>query len=464
MKKNKVMDADCVFEKKRWISITGLCNNNCLFCLDKERPDKYHKNKEEIKKEIHAAREQGCTKLILSGGDPTIHPHIIEFVKYASELGFSKIQVITNGRMFASKHFTKEIIESGLHEVTFSIHGFNSTIHDELTQVPGSFKQIKQGVKNVRETDSSMIINTDTCVTLKNYVHMPKIIKYIVDVLKINEVNLMTMVPQGNAWEYKKDIMCEYEHIAPYVKEVIDFCIKRNVVLWLSRFPAEFLEGQEEFIEDPYKLVDDVRGRLDMLKDTTNPKCKGERCNYCCLKNICDKFIKINEPDIKTKTKNPKEFEITRKNYKKLDNFVNKKEKLVFRLKKPLKRVKEYEKVIPKIEEIMPFLKKVDYENIYVKDIPPCRLIKARIKKIKYIPDDKINYAEFIKEGKKDYMGLAEEVAVTQKIKKQDCKMCIYYNQCTGLYLNYIRLFGFKELLPIKKKEQTQNEIKRNIK
>ena len=41
--RNRFLDADCIFEKKIWISTTGLCNNNCIFCLDGERTDRYHK-------------------------------------------------------------------------------------------------------------------------------------------------------------------------------------------------------------------------------------------------------------------------------------------------------------------------------------------------------------------------------------------------------------------------------------
>ncbi len=119
MKRNLALDADCIFEKKKWISITGLCNNNCMFCLDSDRPDKFHRDPEQIKKEIKEAKDQGNTKLIISGGDPTIHPNIIDFVKYAKKLGYNKIQVITNGRMFASQEFTTKIIKAGLDEVTF---------------------------------------------------------------------------------------------------------------------------------------------------------------------------------------------------------------------------------------------------------------------------------------------------------------------------------------------------------
>jgi len=95
MKENNVLDSDCIFEKKKWISITGLCNNNCMFCLDKDRPDKNHKDLDKIKAEIKEAKEEGNSKLIISGGDPSIHPEIVDIVSYGKNLGYKKIQIIT---------------------------------------------------------------------------------------------------------------------------------------------------------------------------------------------------------------------------------------------------------------------------------------------------------------------------------------------------------------------------------
>ena len=147
-------DADCIFEKKKWISVTGLCNDNCRFCLDKDRPDMYHHDIKKVKKEIKKSRDDGATKLILSGGEPTIHPNIIDFVRYAKELKYNKIQVITNGRMFSNKEWTDKILEAGLTETTFSVHGYNPKTHDEATRTKGSFKQIVKGIINIRKNKS----------------------------------------------------------------------------------------------------------------------------------------------------------------------------------------------------------------------------------------------------------------------------------------------------------------------
>ena len=451
-------DLDCVFEKSKWVSITGLCNNNCLFCLDGNRKDRYHKSSVEIKPKISEAKREGCTKLILSGGDPTIHPEIIELVRFAKDLKFRKVQIITNGRMFSNKQFTRRIISAGLDEVTFSIHGHNSEIHDYLTRVDGSFRQSIIGIRNVQNSKKNMIVNTDTCITGKNFFLLPKTIRFIVSYLGINEINLMTMVPEGNSWKNKEDMMCDFEKSAPYVRKVVDFCLEKNFVLWLSRFPPEYLEGYESFIEDPYKRIDDVEARIDFLRNTTEPECKGEKCSYCILNCICEKLLGINDPALLDEGNSSGlkgqgnvcnydcEITIDKKNYKILSKLISKNGKTLLRLHPPVKRLRKYKEIVPKMEVLLPYLKEIDDENVFIKGIPPCILDRGEIKKINYVAEDGINYGDYLKDGIKDYYGLAEDLAIGMKIKKKSCESCINFGRCEGIFLNYIRLYGFGEL------------------
>jgi len=427
---NSQMDDDCIFERKKWISITGLCNNNCLFCLDKGREDTHHKDTDQLKKEIKQAYEEGNTKLILSGGDPTIHPDVIELVRYGRKLGYGKIQIITNGRMFSSKKYTEEMVDAGLDEVTFSIHGFSKEIHDGLTQVPGSFAQIIRGVQNVKMHD--LIINTDTCITGSNYHLIPKTIRFIVEKLGINEVNLMTMVPQGNAWSNRDRIMCDYGKIAPYVRSVIDYCVKRDVVLWLSRFPPKYLEGYEHFIEDPYKLVDEVRGRLDTIK--AGLPCKGPKCDFCNLAYICDDLV-----NRKTLAYD-KKITITEKNYKDLKDPGGR----VFLEMVVPERVSKYR--TPMITEVAKYLGGFDRENVYVEGIPACVLQGAGIRSMQPVDHKDVDY-----DAKP--LDLAWELARRAKTKKEKCDRCIYNSDCQGIYINYARKFGFSEIEPVRNAE-----------
>ena len=447
---NKFLDADCIFEKKKWISITGLCNNSCMFCLDGERPDKYHHDFKEVKKEIKQAREEGNTKLIISGGDPTIHPNVIDFVKYARKLGYEKIQIITNGRMFASKDFTDKIIGAGLDEVTFSIHSYTSEMHDSLTRVPGSFRQIIKGVRNVQSSKKNMIINTDTCITKKNYKELPKIIRFIVEKVGINEVNLMSMVPQGNAWDYKDQVMCDYEKAAPFVHQVIDYCVANNVVLWLSRWPAEYLEGYESFISDPYKMVDDVRGMKDFIFRKKTPPCKGEKCNYCGIKYICPQIVDINRKNSsgeKPSDKKAADLIITEQNYR---NLVEEIHKISKRIKNPIISfveptisVNEYKKIAPRMCEVIPYLDLASKSHSFkMINIPICVFSQG-----KFARDEVHLLKDYYSKGQLDFIKVAENLSLTAKTKLSSCRKCIHYNKCDGIFIQYLRAYGSKEFI-----------------
>lgn len=276
-----------VSEKKKWVSLTGLCNNNCIFCLDGDRTDRFHRNEEEIKKQIDAGIREKATRLVLSGGEPTIHPKILEFIAYGKLAGYKKIQIITNGRMLAYKSFADALQNAGLNEVTFSIHGHTKKLHESMTRVRGSFGQIISGIKNAGR--KGFIVNSDTVITKLNYKYLPEIISFLHS-LGINEVNLMSIVPFGNAWKNRGTVIYKFGDAAPFVHRVIEYCKNNNMVLWLSRFPAEYLEGYEEYIESCKKLLEEVLTRNENFFKQT-PSCRGDRCAYCGIKTACKNLV-----------------------------------------------------------------------------------------------------------------------------------------------------------------------------
>ncbi len=283
-----------VFEKKYWMPVTHLCNNNCIFCLMDLRSKTHHRITEEIKKEIDAIPDKENTRLIVSGGDPTIHPEIISIITYANRQGFKSIQLITNGRMLAYRLFSDKIIKAGLNEITFSIHGHTPEMHDSLTRSKGSFKQVMAGVKNVR-AHKNIIINTDIVITKQNYRFLENIVTLLMD-KGIMELNLHSITPYGNAYDNLELIDYEFDAVTPYVHAAIDACKKRGAVLWMSRFPPQYLYGYEEFILDSYKIFDqDLKPTKQNFQGRKIPFCKGKRCKYCSINIFCNVLAPVNK-------------------------------------------------------------------------------------------------------------------------------------------------------------------------
>lgn len=282
-----------VFEKRYHTRVTTLCNNNCIFCLMDKGQQDCHKTAEDVREELEDAARKGYYKLILSGGEPTTHPDIIGIVAHAKKLGFGKIQAVTNGRMFSYRGFARDIIAAGLDEVTFSIHGHTAAMHDSLTRVGGSFDQIVRGIKNVRSYPK-VIVNADIVAVRQNYRSLPQIVEFVLG-LGINELNLHSITPFGNAYANLDAISYDLDDAKQYFHQAIDVCKEHRAVVWTSRIPPQYLEGYEEFIRDSFKIAEEVEGMRNTFAGGVAPYCIGKRCVYCKVQALCPKIVSIKE-------------------------------------------------------------------------------------------------------------------------------------------------------------------------
>lgn len=178
-----------------WVEITSMCNQKCLHCfLGNELNRYHHQPKEKIFAHIDTLIEQGVNQVVISGGEPTIHPHIEEILTYASQYPIT-VTLLTNGTSPKSLKLAKLL--SGLSvNVKMPILGWGKS-HEEMTGLPGSFKKVIKTIHHyVRE---GVAIELGTTVTSLNIDDIPKIRKYA------NRVRLPLEVSPIFATGYAKD-------------------------------------------------------------------------------------------------------------------------------------------------------------------------------------------------------------------------------------------------------------------
>jgi MoaA/NifB/PqqE/SkfB family radical SAM enzyme len=290
---------DAAHEKRNWVRLTFDCNNHCVFCLDTLTHDGVMRDKDEVKKQILEGRKAGAARLILSGGEPTMHPQFIDFIKLGRLAGYKKIQTVTNGRKFMYPEFLNRCLEAGLHEITFSLHGPNAKIHDALVGVKGAFEQESGGLKAAL-ADGRPIVNVDIVINKGNVKHLPKMLELYYS-WGVREFDLLQVIPFGNAFREGRDILFyDMEEMRPYLLEAFAWSKKPDIHIWLNRFPPPHLEGYEHLIQDPYKLNDEVKGRKEefgrFLDDGVDLDCREPaRCKYCYLQRLCDTLYGIRD-------------------------------------------------------------------------------------------------------------------------------------------------------------------------
>ncbi|MBU1078324.1 MAG: radical SAM protein [Spirochaetes bacterium] len=334
MDKEKFKNRNKVAETpKYWIRLTRFCNNNCIFCLDKGAQNGSVIDLKTVKAQLREGRKQNIKKLVLSGGEPTVHPDYLAIIKYAGSIGYEGIQTVSNGRMFAYKGFLRKAVANGLTETTFSMHGHNKELYEIQSQIPGSFKQALTGLVNALKTEG-LIVNIDIVINKTNYKYLEEIIRFYIK-MGVSEFDLMHIVPFGGAWKNRKKIFYDPRlHISCLHRA---FALQNEfpwIYLWTNRLPAIYLEGYEELIQNPFKLKDEIRGRKRMLEDYLKNdnlmNCHGSRCKYCFLEMFCRDLIELKRSGILKsmpypsciKSKQPDQDPYLWKNFK-MDNFLD---------------------------------------------------------------------------------------------------------------------------------------------
>jgi MoaA/NifB/PqqE/SkfB family radical SAM enzyme len=277
-------------EKRRWVRTIRACNNRCQFCLDTQMLDGFVVPPDEVKREIRAGADEGCQRLILSGGEASIHPHFLELVAYGRACGYTWIQTISNGRRFCYPKFTAQAAAHGLNEVTFSIHGHTPELADELSGIQGSFHQALQGLVNARK--ARLVVNVDVVLNRKNLPYLKEILDFFMD-LGVHEFDLLWLVPFGRGFEqHREALFLPPGEAFPHIQRALEGRCRPGLYLWTNRFPVEYLEGYEWLIQEPYKLHDEVNGRREMFAEFARHGdgalgCLGERCDYCFMSRFC---------------------------------------------------------------------------------------------------------------------------------------------------------------------------------
>lgn len=102
-----------------WLEPTAKCNLACLGCYRKNEVNS-HKTLHEIMEELNVFKHyRKSDSISIAGGEPLLHPQIVEIVKMTSELGYKPI-VNTNG-IALTPELLHELKLAGVYGFTFHI-------------------------------------------------------------------------------------------------------------------------------------------------------------------------------------------------------------------------------------------------------------------------------------------------------------------------------------------------------
>lgn len=169
-----------VKKKKVLLELLSFCNLNCRHCFYRVS-DKFHSpdflSREKIFKLIDKFVENNISKIVLTGGEPTLHPSFVEISKYAISK-ISKVSICTNG-VILDKNLENKVVELNFSTYTVSVDSHIDKIHNDFRGRDGALQQTIGFLQKLKSKNR----NTSIHITIhpSNIDHIEETIKFCKD-------------------------------------------------------------------------------------------------------------------------------------------------------------------------------------------------------------------------------------------------------------------------------------------
>jgi len=324
--KTKVFDEPALYDIHKSQSVltnllaTNRCNLRCSYCFMNAGVSGrvYEPSLEQIRDLFIQSRMErpfGSKAVQITGGEPTIRNDLVDIVKLAKEVGFSHVQVNTNGLKLADDlEYCRELKEAQTNTIYMSFDGVTKETNPWI-------EQNKKAINNLREVNLKVVL-VPVLIRDKNLHEAGKIVKFALDNMDIiRGVNFQPVSFCGRITKIKDE---------KREKQRVDY------VMMMDSIEKEF-NGQiskEDFFPVPFvfpisKLIELLKGETQ-VEFTAHPGCGG--ATYIFVENDktipVTRFIKVEKLmdfiDKESKIKGPlKKLRIASAFLKQIDNFVD---------------------------------------------------------------------------------------------------------------------------------------------
>lgn len=148
------------------IEITSKCNERCVHCYIPHENKINYIDSSLFYDVLKQCKNMRLLHLTLSGGEPMLHKNFCDFLRKCREYDFS-VNVLSNLTLL-NDEIIKELKANPLLGVQVSLYSMNSNIHDEITQMKGSFEKTKNSILKLVENDIPLQISCPIMKQNKN--------------------------------------------------------------------------------------------------------------------------------------------------------------------------------------------------------------------------------------------------------------------------------------------------------
>ena len=278
------------------------CNQRCKFCWIE--PGYTNLPHDTVEEKITELGKMGLKMLAITGGEPTLNNHLVEYVRLAKQTGIKEITLQTNAVRLADVEMCRLLKEAGLDSVFVSFHAHTAEISDSITGAPGTFEKTLRGISNLMDCD--IFFTLSFVINALNYKIIPEYVEFVSTRIRGAPIIFSFVAPLYDALMHK-GIIPRFSDIKPYLKRGIEICLERRIPYFglsgMCGIPPCMLDGDMRCFPDIQRVVSQG-GEFDFIKSpdcincSFDDYCFGVRRQYAELYGL-DEVHSVKVPSVK---------------------------------------------------------------------------------------------------------------------------------------------------------------------
>ena len=168
------------------LDLTNRCNLRCPICFANANVQGYvyeptYEQVVEMLTRVRNLRPVFPPAVQFSGGEPTIHPRFLDILKAAASMGFSHLQIATNGiRIAKDPEFARRSREAGLYTVYLQFDGTGDEVYRRTRGLKGLWDLKQKAVENARAAGLRIVL-VPTIIKTVNDDQVGNILQFAID-------------------------------------------------------------------------------------------------------------------------------------------------------------------------------------------------------------------------------------------------------------------------------------------
>lgn len=208
------------------------CNLHCVHCYSDSENQDYpgELSVDEAKRMLEDLAQFQIPALLMSGGEPLVHPHFFELAGYAKQQGL-RLTLSTNGTRI-DVQMAERIRQTGFSYVGISFDGLGK-VNDRFRGKLGAFEAALTGVRNLKRVGQR--VGLRFTLTRRNFEALPQIFK-LVEQEHIDRVCFYHLVYSGRGSRIATDDLSHGQ-----TRQAVDQICDWTRSLQTRRVPVEVL-------------------------------------------------------------------------------------------------------------------------------------------------------------------------------------------------------------------------------